>query len=168
MNRRSTHYAALGIIALLTGSWSVNLWAEGVFLNPAYITGQATVTATPEYKVRSLSLNASGGGYTASKNVSQSNAEPIEPITYSMTVQGGDWETAVSATATTSPVGSNYPYTNIYFSPNTLSVPATDPPTTVTGNDYSTNATVQFQLIFTTDSDPYTRWDAYAYAHKNR
>jgi hypothetical protein len=45
-------------------------------------------------------------------------------------------------------------------------VPATDPPTTVAGNDYATDATVQFQLSFTADSDPFNYWYAYGYAYK--
>jgi len=141
--------------------------AEHVILNPAYINGQADVNGTAGQKVRNLSMSASGGGYSSSKSVSQDYREPIVPLEYSFTVQGGEWETTVNATATASPVGANYPYTNIYFSPRTISVPATEPPTTVENNNYTTDATVQFQLSIDPNSDPYTYWYAYAYARKD-
>lgn len=166
MKRKAMFSTLLVVTILYTCLWSATASATDVILNPGYITGQASV-GTEGYKVRNLSLSASGGGYSASKSVSQTYAEPIVPLEYSMTVQGGDWDTQVSATATASPVGSYYPYTNIYFSPRTLTVPATDPPTTVGGNDYSTDATVQFQLSFTTDSDPFDYWYAYGYAYKS-
>lgn len=155
----------LVVTMLYAGMWPATASAEDVILNPGYVTGQASV-GTEGYKVRNLSLNASGGGYSASKSVWQTNAEPIVPIEYSMTVQGGDWITELTATATASPVGSNYPYANIYFSPRRLTVPATDPPTTVEGIDYSTDATVQFQLSFTEGSAPFNYWYAYGYAYK--
>ena len=145
----------------------VTVTAEQVILNPAYINGQGDVNGTVGQKVRSLSMSAYGGGYSSSKSVSQDYREPIIPLEYSLTVQGGDWETTVNATATASPVGSTYPYTTIYFSPRTISVPATEPPTTIENNDYTTDATVQFQLSLDPNSDPYIYWYTYAYAHND-
>ena len=145
MKMKATSSMVLVAIILCIGMWTETTLAEDVILNPGYVTGQVSV-GTEGYKVRNLSLNASGGGYSASKGVSQDYREPLVPLDYSLTVQGGDWDTQVSATATASPVGSYYPYTTIYFSANAVAVPATEPPTTVTDNDYTTDATVQFQL----------------------
>ena len=156
---------SLVAIFVFTTQFPISAVAEDVILNPGYITGQAAV-GTPGQKVRTLSMSAYGGGYSSSKGVSQDYREPVIPLEYSFTVQGGDWETTVNATATSSPVGSYYPYTNIYFSPRTLAVPATEPPTTVENNNYTTDASVRFQLSFTSTSDPYTHWYAYAYARK--
>lgn len=157
----------LRTILCFTVLFPITVIAEQVILNPAYITGQAEV-GTEGQVVRNLSMNTNGGGYSSSKSISvypyPASSVPLE---YSITVQGGDWDTTINATATASPLGESYPYTNIYFSPRTLSVPATEPPSTVENNNYTTDAAVQFQLSITPDSDEYTYWYAYTYARKN-
>lgn len=176
MIRQSAPSMAFAVAVLLAGSWPSGLRAEAVILEPGWMAGQVDV-ATDGYKVQSLSVNAYGGGYQSQKSVSQSYTGEPAPLDYSMTVQGGDWDYTVNATATARPspdycpAGAPYcyqAYTNIYFSPRYFPVGVGE----TVANDYMATGTVQFQLTVTDASDlargnSITSWYAQGYAVKS-
>ena len=68
-----------------------------VVLYPGYIQGTVTVG---DFNIYSTHISASGGGYSSSKDT------PGD--TYSLTVQGGDWEYNVDTRAYMRPTTSNW------------------------------------------------------------
>src|SRR5512134_4234 len=86
----------LGLLVFVTLSMLCNLSlavAGDVSLDPGYIVGQVrTGNADATFNTTSISTNASGGGYTASKSTSNNS-------NYQLTVQGGDWNYAFTSSA---------------------------------------------------------------------
>ncbi len=126
--------------------------AAEVVLHPGYITGTVS-NNTEGYTARNISLSSSGGGFSATKSVPGAD--------YSLTVQAGEWEHTVNASATISPSGASYPYTNVTFSPRTIAV---DEGVTVE-NNYAATGNVRFNVQITGDS--YSNWRGYGYATKS-
>lgn len=133
--------------------------AQDVIVDPGYITGTVTTTLQ-EHSVYSLSVSASGGGNSASKNVNGN--------TYDLTVQGadpsvpgGDFDYSVSTTAYVRPDGATSPYTRVYFNPRIFQVLAN---TTVV-NDYAIDGAFLFDLNIT--GDTYNSWSINTYANVN-
>ncbi|MEA2080167.1 MAG: hypothetical protein U9P00_09990, partial [Pseudomonadota bacterium] len=87
---------------------------------------------------------------------------------YTLTVEGGDWDYSVGANAFIRPVNANYPYTRMYFNTRSAQIPIGS---TVT-NDYSfatgtptAAATIRFEVNIT--GDTYNSWTGYGYAVQN-
>ena len=126
--------------------------AADVVLYPGYIQGTVTVG---DFNVYSTHISASGGGYSSSKDT------PGD--TYSLTVQGGPWEYNVDMRAYLRPTTSYYPYTYMYFSRRTMTVPED----ATVQNDYNiaNPGVIQFQINIT--GDAYDSWYTYGYAYNN-
>ncbi|MCI5139377.1 MAG: hypothetical protein D3922_13425, partial [Candidatus Electrothrix sp. AR1] len=123
--------------------------AAELVLYPGYITGSVT-TGIDDYKATHISVSATGGGYSASRNVSGDS--------YSITVQAGEWDHAFNASATIRPEGESYPYTNVTFRQRTIAVA----PEETVQNDYPVSGTVQFNVNITGDAHDYWYGDGYA------
>ena len=133
--------------------------AADVSLDPGYLVGQATMgNADATFTTTSISTNASGGGYTAAKTTPNSS-------NYQLTVQGGDWNYNVGASAVfnstnSSPNTANSSISVIY---NNRSIQVS-PGESVT-NDYVNSGVIKFQLNITGDAT--TRFaTGYWYAQK--
>lgn len=140
-------------MAVVVGSACVaGLASATIVLHPGYVTGTVTIG---DYNVYSVNINANGSGYRASKSVAGD--------TYTLTVEGGDWDYSVGATAYVRPVGAYYPYTYMTFNSRTLQVPVGS----TVSNDYAfaDAATIRFQVNIT--GDPYSNWYGYGYAVQN-
>ena len=144
---RKLYAVIIGVFFLFTAGLAV----ADIILYPGYISGTVTVG---NFNVYSANVSAYGGGYSSSKSVTGN--------TYTLTVQGGDWDYTVNASTQLRPVDAYYPNTYMTFNPRTFPVAVGQ---TVT-NDYSvTPGIVQFQVTIT--GDPYTSWTANGYATKN-
>jgi len=132
---------------------AVSTVSADIVLHPGYLTGSFTIG---NYNVHSANVSASGDGYSASKSITGDS--------YTLTVEGGDWDYAVNANAFIRPVDVYYPYTRMYFNTRSIQVPvgATVP------NDYAfpEAATIRYQIDITGD-DTYSDWVAWGYALEN-
>ena len=120
--------------------------ADSVNLDPGYISGQVNMSG---FTPTSISTNADGGasGYSSSKYTYNSS-------NYQMTVQGGDWNYLVTASAGLT--GPSVSSINVSFSNRSFPVA---PGQTVT-NDYVFNGTIRFQVTIT--GDPSTSTGIYS------
>lgn len=154
MNQRLRR-ALQWVVVLAAFVCVANSLNAAVVLHPGYLTGEFTIgdaTVGNVYSVYSANISAWGGGYGASKSVTGDS--------YTLTVEGGDWEYAVSANAFIRPIDAYYPYTSMYFNSRSIPIPVGE---TVT-NNYSLPgaATLRFQLTIT--GAAYNSWSAYVYA----
>lgn len=132
--------------------------AGDVSLDPGYVSGQVRMgNAEATFNTTSISTNATGGGYTASKSTGNSS-------TYQLTVQGGDWNYAFSSSAAF--VGTNaspgtYTSSNVSYNSRTLQV---DPGQTVT-NDYVNSGAIRYAL--TINGEASSQFSASGSAQRN-
>lgn len=155
------NYLKLLVFVTLSLLFNIPLAIAGdVSLDPGYITGQVRMgNADATFNTTGISTNASGGGYTASKSTSNNS-------NYQMTVQGGDWNYNVTASATFNGTNSspNTSNSGIYVVYNNRSVQVS--PGEFETNDYVNNGAIKFILNITGDAS--TRFDSqtYWYAQK--
>ena len=128
-----------------------------IVLYPGYISGTFSIG---EYNVYSANISASGGSYASTKSISDDAASLSIP--YTLTVQGGDWDYNVNASANMREAsGSYYPYTYMTFNQRKFPVAIGETRT----NDYNyTPGIVRFEVNIT--GDAYSSWYAYGYATK--
>ena len=144
------------VIALATAP--LNLATAGdVSLDPGYVVGQVTMgNADAAFITKSISTNASGGGYTASKTTSNSS-------NYQLTVQGGDWNynftSSASFAGTSNSTGTSTSNFSTTFNNRTLQV---DPGQAVS-NDYINTGVIKFVLNISGEASTYfssSTWSA--------
>ncbi len=150
MNKLKLAHWIVSLLVLLVFTSAAG--AAEVVLHPGYITGTVS-TNTEGYATRNITLSSSGGGFSANSTASGDD--------YSLTVQAGDWDHTVDASAVISPSGATYPYTNVTFSPRTISV---NEGVTVE-NNYAASGNVRFNVQIT--GDAYSYWRANGYATKS-
>lgn len=139
-------FAVAAIAFLIPGT----TLADGPTLYPGYVAGTVTVG---DLNVSSLSLSASGGGFSASKSVNGND--------YSLTVQTGDFDINFYTTAYIRPVGTYYPQTQMTLSSRTLTVQEGE----TVRNDYTfDHGTVTYKFNITGES--FNSWYVRAYANK--
>jgi len=144
-------------VLLCVLAWTSVSGLADIVLHPGYLSGQFTIG---DYNVHSVNISASGNGYSASRSVPGDS--------YTLTVEGGDWDYSVGANVFIRPIDANYPYTRMYFNNRDIQIPVGS---TVT-NDYSFGvgtpaaaATIRFEVNIT--GDAYNYWTGYGYALQN-
>lgn len=145
MLRKIFVHTFLTTLLLVAGISSLH--ADEVILTPGYLVGQVSLGGN--YAITGFSINASGGGYTANKYIS--NIPNIS--NYTLTTQGGPWENKITASLTAS--GGNGGSAYFYIADRTIQVPKG----ASVVNDYVyAPAIVRFEV--TISGEPYNNWSA--------
>lgn len=152
-------YVRLLVLVILSMLTNLSLAIAGdVSLDPGYIAGQVRMgNADATFNTASISTNATGGGYTASKTTYNNS-------NYQLTVQGGEWNYSFNASAsftgTNASPGTSAGASASYNS-RTLQV---DPGQTIT-SDYVHTGAIRYTL--TINGEASSQFSASGSAQKN-
>lgn len=158
MKSSFTAVKSLLMLTIALATAPLNLATAGdVSLDPGYVVGQVSMgNADAAFITKSISTNASGGGYTASKTTSNSS-------NYQLTVQGGDWNynftSSASFAGTSNSTGTSTSNFSTTFNNRTLQV---DPGQAVS-NDYINTGVIKFVLNISGEASTYfssSTWSA--------